>query len=606
MLRRVRVAACQINTVVGDLDGNADRILAALAEAESGGADLAVFPELTVTGYPPEDLLSRPAFVADNLAVFDRLAAASGACAAVVGYVDTDGSGHLLNAAAVCAGGRVLGRYFKRRLPNYGVFDEQRWFTPGKGPAGRYVVAGVPVGMSICEDMWFAGGPMAEQAEAGAGLLVNLNASPYSRGRRQERLAVLEERVAETGCAIVYVNQVGGQDELVFDGASVVVGADGALLASAPQFAEEVLLVDLDVEVDEAAAGAGAVVVSAATRSSAAPGGVGKTAALLDPEAEVYEALVLGTRDYVAKNGFSDAVIGLSGGIDSSLVAAVAVDALGPGHVHGVTMPSRYSSEGSVGDAVTLADNLGIDIATVAIEPAHQAFAASLHPLLGGDPVGLTDENLQSRIRGVLLMALSNAQGWIVLTTGNKSEMATGYSTLYGDSAGGFAVIKDVPKLLVYALCRYRNARAGFALIPDPVLAKAPSAELRPDQRDDESLPPYSVLDPVVAGYVEGDRSADDLIASGFDAAAVERVVGLVDRAEYKRRQMPPGVRISGKAFGKDRRMPITNHYRSTVAPGGVPTDAEPGGVPTDAEPDGATVHTGVPDGSSGEASAVV
>ena len=595
MVRRVRVAACQINTVVGDLDGNAERILAALAEAESGGADLAVFPELTVTGYPPEDLLSRPAFVADNLAVFERIAAASGPCAAVIGYVDTDDAGHLVNAAALCAGGRVLGRYFKRLLPNYGVFDEQRWFVPGRGPAGRFVVAGVPVGMSICEDMWFSGGPMAEQAAAGAALLVNLNASPYSRGRRQERLAVLEERVAETGCAIVYVNQVGGQDELVFDGASVVVGADGALVGSASQFAEEILLVDLEVEVDEASVGAGAVVVSAGPRSSDGDGVVGRMAPLLGPEAEVYEALVLGTRDYVAKNGFADAVIGLSGGIDSSLVAVVAVDALGPDHVHGVTMPSRYSSDGSVGDAVTLAGNLGMDIATVAIEPAHQALAASLQPLLGGDPVGLTDENLQSRIRGVLLMALSNANGWIVLTTGNKSEMATGYSTLYGDSAGGFAVIKDVPKLLVYALCRYRNTKAGFALIPEPVLTKAPSAELRPDQRDDESLPPYSVLDPVVAGYVEGDRSPDDLIASGFDAAAVERVVGLVDRAEYKRRQMPPGVRISRKAFGKDRRMPITNHYRSRVAP----DESAPDG----SAPDGSAP---VVDGPSGEATAVV
>jgi NAD+ synthase (glutamine-hydrolysing) len=590
MVRRVRVAACQINTVVGDLEGNAERILVALAEAESGGADLAVFPELTVTGYPPEDLLSRPAFVADNLAVFERIAAASGPCAAVIGYVDTDDAGHLVNAAALCAGGRVLGRYFKRLLPNYGVFDEQRWFVPGRGPAGRFVVAGVPVGMSICEDMWFSGGPMAEQAAAGAALLVNLNASPYSRGRRQERLAVLEERVAETGCAIVYVNQVGGQDELVFDGASVVVGADGAVVGSASQFAEEILLVDLEVEVDEGSLGAGAVLVSDRQRSSEGDGVVGGMAPLLEPEAEVYEALVLGTRDYVAKNGFADAVIGLSGGIDSSLVAVVAVDALGPDHVHGVTMPSRYSSDGSVGDAVTLAGNLGMDIATVAIEPAHQALAASLQPLLGGDPVGLTDENLQSRIRGVLLMALSNANGWIVLTTGNKSEMATGYSTLYGDSAGGFAVIKDVPKLLVYALCRYRNTKAGFALIPEPVLTKAPSAELRPDQRDDESLPPYSVLDPVVAGYVEGDRSPDDLIASGFDAAAVERVVGLVDRAEYKRRQMPPGVRISRKAFGKDRRMPITNHYRSRVAP-------------DESAPDGSAPVVG---GPSGGATAVV
>jgi NAD+ synthase (glutamine-hydrolysing) len=579
-MARLRVAACQINTVVGDLEGNARRILDALSEAEGGGADLAVFPELTVTGYPPEDLLSRPAFIADNLAVFARIAASTGACAAVVGYVDTDPSGRLVNAAAVCVEGRVAGRYFKRLLPNYGVFDEQRWFIPGEGPPTRYVVAGVPVGVTICEDMWSAAGPMAEQAAAGARLLVNLNASPYSQGRRSERLEVVADRVAETGCPIVYVNQVGGQDELVFDGASVMVDAGGAIVAAAGQFVEEVLVADLDVDTGgpslDADVDAGTVTVTTRPRTSTA-GAANRLAPVLDPEAEVYEALVLGTRDYVAKNGFTDAVIGLSGGIDSSLVAAIAVDALGPGRVHGVTMPSRYSSDGSVADAVTLAANLGVEVATVAIEDAHRALSSSLAPLLGGETHGLTDENLQSRIRGVLLMALSNARGWIVLTTGNKSEMATGYSTLYGDSAGGFAVIKDVPKTLVYALCRYRNRRAGFDLIPDPVLTKAPSAELRPDQRDDESLPPYSVLDPVVAGYVEGDRSADDLIAAGLDPEAVARVVALVDRAEYKRRQMPPGVRISGKAFGKDRRMPITNHYRSGVA-GPAGPSGRPGG----------------------------
>jgi NAD+ synthase (glutamine-hydrolysing) len=482
----------------------------------------------------------------------------------------------LSNAAAICAGGRVVGTYRKRCLPNYGVFDEQRWFTPGSGPPVRYRVAGVPVGLTICEDMWFAGGPMADQAAAGARLLVNLNASPYSQGRRTERLAVLADRASETGCPIVYVNQVGGQDELVFDGASVVVGPGGGVLASAGQFTEEVLVVDVDVDVvaavDIAAPGEaapGEVVVSAAPRPAGAPAPP-MLAPVLDPDAEVYQALVLGTRDYVAKNGFTDAVIGLSGGIDSSLVAAIAVDALGPDHVHGVTMPSRYSSDGSVADAATLAAHLRIDLATVAIEDAHSALAASLAPLTGGAPTGLTDENLQSRIRGVLLMALSNAHGWIVLTTGNKSEMATGYSTLYGDSAGGFAVIKDVAKTLVYALCRHRNRVAGFDLVPEPVLTKAPSAELRPDQRDDESLPPYEVLDPVMAGYVEGDRSPDDLVRAGYDPAAVARVVGLVDRAEYKRRQMPPGVRISAKAFGKDRRMPITNHYRSGA--GGEPT----------------------------------
>jgi NAD+ synthase (glutamine-hydrolysing) len=564
-MARLRVAACQINTVVGDLHGNAGRVLDALAEAEAGGADLAVFPELTVTGYPPEDLLSRPAFIADNQRVFAGIAAATGRCAAVVGYVDTDLSGRLVNAAAVCRDGQVLGRYDKRLLPNYGVFDEQRWFTPGHGPAVPYPVSGVSVGVTICEDMWFAGGPMVDQALGGARLLVNLNASPYSQGRRRERMDVLAERVAETGCSIVYVNQVGGQDELVFDGASMVMAADGTLTAWAGQFTEEVMLVDVDVDVD----------ASSASRP------LNPHATVLDPDAEVYQALVLGTRDYVEKNGFTDAVIGLSGGIDSSLVAAVAVDALGAEHVHGVTMPSRYSSEGSVADAVRLAENLGLPIDTLPIEDAHNALAATLTPLTNGHPTGLTDENLQSRIRGVLLMALSNANGWIVLTTGNKSEMATGYSTLYGDSAGGFAVIKDVPKTLVYELCRYRNLRAGFDLIPDPVLTKAPSAELRPDQRDDESLPPYSVLDPVVAGYVEGDRSPDDLIIEGFDPEAVARVVALVDRAEYKRRQMPPGVRISRKAFGKDRRMPITNNYRPGA---GAPTRAGTAGPPPPAD----------------------
>jgi NAD+ synthase (glutamine-hydrolysing) len=591
----LRVAACQVNTVVGDLDGNATRILDALATAERGGADLAVFPELAVTGYPPEDLLERPAFVVDNQTTFARIAAATGDCAAVVGFVGTDSSGRLTNSAALCVGGQVVADYAKRLLPNYGVFDEQRWFAPGNGPAPRFTVAGENLGVTICEDMWFGQGPMLEQAAGGARVLVNLNASPYSRGRRLERLSVLRERVAETGCAIVYVNQVGGQDELVFDGASMVMGADGSLLAEAPQFEEAVLLCDLDVEdgadgdaVGESRRGRpadstgggnpihvvsrrspardagppGTDVVATATDASAGPKAVTGIAEPLSDCAEVYGALVLGTRDYLRKNGFTDAVLGLSGGIDSSLVATVAVDAIGPEHVHGVTMPSRYSSEGSVADALALGANLGIDVTTVPIEPVHRAVAGSLSPLLDGEPAGLTDENLQSRIRGVLLMALSNAEGWIVLTTGNKSEMATGYSTLYGDSAGGFAVIKDVAKTLVYELCRFRNQRAGSPLIPDAVLLKAPSAELRPDQRDEDSLPPYAELDPILAGYVEGDRSAADLVAEGFDRATVARVIALVDQAEYKRRQMPPGVRISAKAFGKDRRMPITNHYR--------------------------------------------
>jgi NAD+ synthase (glutamine-hydrolysing) len=570
---RLRLVACQLNTVVGDLDGNADRIVGALADAERAGGDLAVFPELAITGYPPEDLLSRPGFITDNLSAVDRVVAATGACAAVFGFVDIDHEGRLFNAAAVCVNGEMVGTYHKRLLPNYSVFDEQRWFAPGTEPYAQYVMAGVPVGVSVCEDVWFPGGPVADQGRAGAALVVNLNASPYSIGRRADRLAVLADRVIESGCAIAYVNQVGGQDELVFDGASVVVGPTGELVAAAGQFVEEVMVVDLELDGPAPSpsrdAGPDPVLVSAVSRSDwcgpPSTGSAGTIAPVLDPVREVYEALVLGTGDYVRKNGFTDAVIGLSGGIDSSLVAAVAVDALGAEHVHGVAMPSRYSSSGSIADALSLAEKLGIDIATAAIDEAHRAMAGLIGPLVGGEPVGLTDENLQSRIRGVLLMALSNANGWIVLTTGNKSEMATGYSTLYGDSAGGFAVIKDVPKTLVYQLCRDRNRRAGTDLIPEAVLIKPPSAELRPEQRDDESLPPYDVLDPVLAGYVEGDKSAENLIDAGFDPDVVDQVIHLVDRAEYKRRQMPPGVRITAKAFGKDRRMPITNRYRSHV-----------------------------------------
>jgi NAD+ synthase (glutamine-hydrolysing) len=417
---------------------------------------------------------------------------------------------------------------------------------------------------------------------------VNVNASPYSIGRQAERVMVARSRVAEASCAVAYVNQVGGQDELVFDGGSFVIDRTGAVVASAPQFTEAILTVDIDIDIDidmdidnavrpDAAADvAGRGVLSAPARLpvvpvSAAPRHHGvrpapPLAPVLDPDAEVYQALVLGTRDYLAKNGFVDAVVGLSGGIDSALVTAVAVDALGAEHVHALAMPSRYSSEGSRGDAGLLAENLGIDLRTVPIELAHVALSDMLAATLGAVPVGLTDENLQSRIRGVLLMAVSNAKGWIVLTTGNKSELATGYSTLYGDSAGGFAVIKDVPKLLVYRLCRYRNATAGYDLIPDAILDKAPSAELRPDQRDDQSLPPYEILDPVIDALVAHDRSVAEVIGVGYDPAVVTRVARLVDGAEYKRRQSPPGVRITAKAFGKDRRMPITNRYRDNAA----------------------------------------
>jgi NAD+ synthase (glutamine-hydrolysing) len=566
---RLRIAACQLNTVVGDLDGNVTALLAMLDRAEAAGCDLAVFPELAITGYPPEDLLLKPGFVADNLASLEKVAARTGRCAAIVGFVDR--SHDLQNAAAVCAHGQVQGVYHKRLLPNYAVFDEQRYFAPGQGDPLLFVIGGVRVGVSICEDIWSPNGPTAAQAAGGAELVVNLNASPYHAGRLEERERMLGTRAADASCALVYVNQVGGQDELVFDGASLVIDASGAVLARAPQFAEDVMVVDLDVRpsfrkrlLDPRGRLWSPPLAQVTVTSEPADhdGRVDPTRAEpLPREREVYEALVLGTRDYVGKNGFTDVVLGLSGGVDSSLVAAVAVDALGADHVHGVSMPSRYSSESSRTDAARLADVLGIDCRTIAIEPAHRALLEMLAPSFAGTAEGLAEENVQARARGVTLMALSNKFGWLVLTTGNKSEMATGFSTLYGDSAGGFAVIKDVPKLMVYALCRDLNARAGREIISEAVLIKPPSAELRPDQRDDQSLPPYEVLDPILEAYVENDLTAGELEAAGFNPELVRRVVGLVDKAEYKRRQYPPGVRVTPKAFGKDRRVPITNRY---------------------------------------------
>ncbi len=569
-MSRLRIALCQLNTTVGDLDGNTALIVDALDVAEAAGADLAAFPELAITGYPPEDLVLKPGFVADNRAALAKVAARTGRCAAIVGFVDAGRDLH--NAAAVCIGGEVAGVYRKRLLPNYAVFDEQRYFTPGSERPELYVIGGVRVGVSICEDAWSPNGPIAVQGLGGAELVVNINASPYFAGRLGARERMLATRAADASCALVYVNQVGGQDELVFDGASMVFDAGGELRGRARQFTEEVTIVDLDVRpvfrkrlldprgrVNTEPLPVVVLTERATVDEDHRPAVV---APALDPIAEVYEALVLGTRDYVGKNGFTDVVIGLSGGIDSSLVACVATDALGAGHVHGVSMPSRYSSEGSRTDAEDLAGALGIDFRTIAIEDAFAAFLGLLAPSFDGRAPDLTEENLQSRIRGMLLMALSNKFGWMVLTTGNKSEMAVGYSTLYGDTAGGFAVIKDVFKLQVYELCRYVNVRAGRPVIPQDVLTKPPSAELRPDQRDDQSLPPYEVLDPILEAYVEEDKTASELVAAGFEEAIVRRITRLVDLAEYKRRQSPPGVRVTPKAFGKDRRLPITNGYR--------------------------------------------
>ncbi len=571
---RIRVAACQLNTVVGDIGGNLSRILSALEVAESGGCDLAVFPELAITGYPPEDLLLKPGFIADNQVALQKLAARTGRCAAVVGFVDSGRD--LYNAAAVCADETVKGVYRKRLLPNYGVFDEQRYFVPSPDKGELFVIAGVRVGVVVCEDAWSPDGPIADQAAGGAELIVNLNASPYHAGRLAERERMLATRAADASCGLVYVNLVGGQDELVFDGASLVLDHNGQVVARAEQFHEGTMVVDVEVKPvfrkrlldprgrafaeplpEVFVSGEPITNPDRATPPCAEP---------LGPIHEIYEALVLGTHDYLEKNGFTDVVIGLSGGVDSSLVATIAVDALGAEHVHGVAMPSRFSSPDSLGDAEELAATLGVDFRTIPIEPAHEAFLDMLGPSFTGLPEGLAEENIQARVRGTTLMGLSNKFGWMVLATGNKSEMAVGFSTLYGDLAGGFAVIKDVLKTTVYELCHDRNRRAAeqgeTPPIPERVLTKAPSAELRADQRDDQSLPPYDDLDPVLEAYVEGDMTAADLVTAGFDATLVRRVVDLVDRSEYKRRQAPPGVRVTTKAFGKDRRLPLTNRYR--------------------------------------------
>jgi NAD+ synthase (glutamine-hydrolysing) len=566
----IRLALCQLNAVVGDLDANVERVLAALDTAEREGADLAVFPELMLTGYPPEDLLLEPAFIENSQRCLARIAAATRECAAVVGFVE--GSRDLHNAAAVMLDGEIRGVWRKEELPNYGVFDERRWFTPGNGDTPLFEIAGVRVGVTICEDAWSPSGPVARQAAGGAELIVSLNASPYRKGVLAERERMLATRAADSSCALAYVNLVGGQDELVFDGASMLFDIDGALVASGPQFEEAVVICDLEVrgafrkrilEPRGRSHGEPIEVVALSACSRHLDEQRRPQAERLDAVGEVYRALALATHDYVVKNRFSDVVIGLSGGVDSALVATLAVDALGADHVHGVALPSRYSSEHSLSDAKALADNLGIDYRVIAIEPAHAALLEVLEPSFAGRAPDLTEENLQARIRGTIVMALSNKFGWLVLTTGNKSEMAVGYATLYGDMAGGFAVIKDVPKLLVYACCEWRNAEAGHDLIPDTILTKAPSAELRPDQRDEDSLPPYVELDPIIEGYVEGDLSVTDLVTLGHDEATVRRVIQMIDLAEYKRRQAPPGARVTSRAFGKDRRMPITSAYRA-------------------------------------------
>ena len=561
-----------MNATVGDLSGNARIITQRLEEARDAGAHIAAFPELAITGYPPEDLLLKPAFVEANHQTLLSLQPHTKDITAIIGFVERDVD--LYNAAAVFHDGEWVATYRKQRLPNYGVFDELRYFRPGDEELLLHL-GECQVGVTICEDIWYPGGPVERLATAGADLVVNINASPYHRGKWEDRHRMLAQRASDYGVLIAYVNLIGGQDELVFDGDSIVVSPTGELLAEARPFADELLLCDIEIEqVFRARLHEPATRQHARHEPEAMTRVVLTDKPLKSPEAianplpvrhddiaEIYAALVMGTRDYVRKNGFEHVVLGLSGGIDSSLVAAVAVDALGAECVTGVSMPSQYSSEHSKTDARALADVLGIKMITMPIREVFDKTVELLAPSFSGRAADLAEENLQARIRGNLLMALSNKFGWLVLTTGNKSEMATGYSTLYGDMAGGFAVLKDVPKTVVYSLSRWRNARDGVQVIPENVLTKPPSAELRPNQKDEDSLPPYEVLDPILEKYVEDDWGVDELVDAGFDRQTVEKVVALVDRNEYKRRQAPPGVKITERAFGKDRRLPITNKY---------------------------------------------
>ncbi|HEY7127217.1 MAG TPA: NAD+ synthase [Ktedonobacterales bacterium] len=613
-MRHLRIALAQINSVVGDLEGNLRRILEGMAQAKAAGADLVAFPELALTGYPPEDLLLKPGFVADNLCALDELVRRSATefpgITAVVGFVDRQAD--IYNAAAVIHNGHLAGVYYKQYLPNYGVFDENRYFQAGT-ISPIFEINDVQVGVNICEDIWYPTGPTTLQAHAGAELLVNINASPYFAGKNDFRAKMLATRAADNGLIVAYINLVGGQDELVFDGSSMIFDQGGTLIARAKQCAEDLLVADLDVEAvfrtrlhdprrrqerlafadgqvphiqvtsslnghnghtaPEHAAKSGRPARHPALDSLQQPDYAPRSPARIEPEPErlasIYNALVLGTRDYTHKNGFKQAVIGISGGIDSALTSAIAVDALGPENVIGVSMPARYSSEGSQSDARELAERLGIRLMTISIDDMFSAALEALAPAFAGTKPGLAEENLQARLRGMTWMALSNKFGWLVLTAGNKSEMATGYATLYGDMAGGFAVLKDVFKTLVYDLARYRNRLSPGGVIPQNTIDKPPSAELRPDQRDDESLPPYPVLDPILRAYVEEDRSYEEMLEMGFDGATIQRVMVLVDKSEYKRRQAPPGIKITQRAFGRDRRLPLTSAYRGRPSPWG-------------------------------------
>ena len=559
----LRIAACQLNLKVGDLFGNKEKILSAYRNAQDKGSDIAVFTELAVSGYPPEDLLLKRGFVQDTQEMLKEIASHTSDCVAVLGFINGEAAAadpvkRTSNAAAVCFDGKVVGTYSKRALPDYGVFDEERYFTPGNEPLEIYKVSGVNIGITICEDIWIPNGTSTDLAALGAQVILNLNASPYEKGKLQTREMVLKERVEETQIPIVYVNQVGAQDELVFDGGSFAMNSQKEIIARASQFEEEVLIFDIEVQNQETIKNGKLVQKTSDLKKEAA---VNMLPPVLTEEEQTWKALCLGTRDYVKKNGFTDVCLGLSGGIDSAIVAAIACDAIGPEHVHAIMMPSRFSSTHSVSDAQALINNLKCHHMNIPIGPAHDAFLNMTEDYFAGFPEGITEENIQSRIRGTLLMALSNKFGWLVLTTGNKSELAVGYSTLYGDTAGAFSVIKDLWKTEVFSLSDWKNKTTGYEVIPKSIITKPPSAELRPDQRDDQTLPDYAILDELLKELVENDVVKHELLNKGYDPEIVHQISRLVDLAEYKRRQSPLGPKVSKKSFGRDRRLPITNAY---------------------------------------------
>ncbi len=575
-MKKIRVSLAQINPIVGDLAGNVKKIISCIGKARELKTELIAFPELAITGYPPEDLLLNPQFIKDNISALNKVRAASRGITAVAGFVDSHKA--IYNAAAIITNRKLIDVYHKKILPNYGVFDEFRYFQAGR----RYPVynfGGINIGVNICEDVWDKDGPTKVQALSGADIIINMNASPYHMGKAAFRENLISTRAAESKVIIVYLNMVGGQDELIFDGGSFIVNSQGNIIMRGKQFREELITADIEIRDTKRKVShsdkkelqklmkKGEIIEKVNVSSGPANGRKPKLKILenvwMPAIEEVYNALLLGTRDYVHKNGFQSVLIGLSGGIDSALVAAIAVDALGKEKVRGLYMPSPYTSKESFEDVHALAGNLGIKVLTIPIDDIFKTYLKTLSKTFKGIEQGITEENLQARIRGNILMAFSNKFGWLVLATGNKSEMSVGYATLYGDMAGGFSVIKDVPKTMVYDLCKWKNDKEGRAVIPERVFWKEPSAELKPDQRDVDTLPPYPLLDPILKAYVEEDKSFDEIMKMGCDIACAQKVISMIDHSEYKRRQAPPGIKITPRAFGKDRRFPITNRYKS-------------------------------------------